>query len=152
MNTTVQNTYPDNISAFVAGQLADTANKTLLSRTVEPEAGIGFGVAVAQGSNDRGIVAFAGSSASAVLGITVRERSLDANNPNLFAQYEEARVLTEGAIAVTATAAVSAGDAVYVVDATGAFTNSETNATKIANARWDTSTTAGDQIAVVRIG
>lgn len=61
------------------------------------------------------------------------------------------RVITKGDIWVTASVAVAAGDPVYLT-AAGAFTNVATNNTAINGARWDTSTTAAAQLAVVRLG
>src|SRR5690606_38806077 len=117
----------------------------------EDAAGIGFGVAVAQGTADKGCKAF-GSGDTSILGITVRERSIDANDENEFAQYTDARIMTKGVIWVTASVAVDAGDPVYVVPATGAFAKtSASSAVQIAGARWDTST-SGSGIAQVRLG
>src|SRR5690606_33541782 len=118
----VQTTYSDTIRAGVPGQIVSTEPATLISRTVEDAAGIGFGVAVAQGTADKGCKAF-GSGDTAILGITVRERSIDASDADEFGQYVDARVMTKGVVWVTASVAVNAGDPVYVVPATGAFAN-----------------------------
>lgn len=144
---TVQTTYTENLRSAVAGARANTEPARIISRTAEEAAGLGFGVAVTQGTNDKGVIAFAGSGT--ILGITVRQRSLDANDPNKFAQYDEAQVMTKGVIWVTASVAVNAGDSVYVTDA-GAFTNSASGTTQIAGARFDTSTT-GEALAQVRL-
>lgn len=147
----VQTTYLDNIAAAVAGQIANMVPATLISRTVEDEAGIGFGIAVAQGTADYGCKAF-GSGDTAILGITVRDRSLDANDTDTFAEGDNARVMTKGCVWVTASVAVNAGDPVYVIPATGAFAKtSASSARQIAGARWDTSTT-GAGLAIVRLG
>lgn len=148
----VQSTYSENIRAAVPGQLVDTIPKTLLSRTVEDAGGLAFGIPVAQGAADKGIRAFTtGDTAAKFIGITVRERSVAAE-ADQFKQYDSARVLTKGAVWVTASVAVVAGDAVYVVPATGLFTNVDTGNVLIAGARFDTSTTAINQLAQVRLG
>lgn len=148
----VQSTYSENARAAVPGQLVDTIPKTLLSRTVEDAGGLAFGIPVAQGVADRGIRAFTiGDTAAKFIGITVRERSVDADYDQ-FAQYDSARVLTHGAIWVLASVAVAAGDPVYVVPATGLFTNVATGNVQLPNARFDTSTTAINQLAQVRLG
>lgn len=146
----VQDNYRDNLRSAVAGQRANTEHAVMISRNVEDEDGIGFGLAVAQGDDDHGCHAFT-TGDSAILGITVRERSLDANTPDKFKHRESARVMTKGTIWVTASVAVDAGDPVYVVPATGAFAKtSASSAVQIPNARWDTSTD-GEALAVVRL-
>lgn len=101
-----------------AGQLADMVPSTLISRTVEDSAGISFGLPVKQGTNDNGCAA--GVAANDFLGITVREAGRDG-----FAQYESARLITQGTIWLTAAGAISAGDRVmtdgstWKTDATG---------------------------------
>lgn len=144
----IQTTYSDNIRAAVAGMVANTVPAVMISRTVEDAAGIGFGVAVEQGTNDKGCIAFDGGT---VLGITVRERSLDASSPDEFAQYAEARVMVKGVIWVTAAVEVAAGDAVYVRPSNGDFQDSNANsAVLLANARWETSAGIGE-LAQIRL-
>lgn len=132
----VQSSYAENIAAAVAGMIGNMVPSTLISRTVETAAGIGFGKAVAQGAADKGCIAFAGSG---LLGITVRERSLDANDPDKFAEGDSARILVKGSVWVDAAVAVDAGDPVYVTSA-GAFTKASSGNTLLPNARWETST------------
>lgn len=146
----IQTTYSENIPAAVVGQVSNQYPAAYISRNVEDSAGIGFGIAVAQGTADFGCKAF-GSGDTAILGITVRERSLDANVPDKFDENDNARVLTRGAVWVTASVAVDAGDPVYVIPGTGAFAKtSASSAVQIAGARWETST-SGAGLAQVRI-
>lgn len=144
----VQTTYQERIDPAFAGQIANMVPATLISRTVETAAGVALGTAVEQGTEDYGCIAFAGGGA--VVGIAVRERSLDPNTPDKFAQYDNARIMTKGSVWVTAAVAVDAGDDVYVTDA-GAFTNVSSGNTQIVGARFDTSTT-GEALAIVRLG
>lgn len=144
----IQTSYSENIPAAYEGQIANQIPATLISRVVEPSAGLGFGVPVKQGTADNEADAFDGSGD--VLGITVRERSLDANDPDEFAQYDNARIMTKGAIWVTVAVAVNAGEDVYVTSA-GAFTNVSSGNTQITGAKFDTSTT-GEALAIVRLG
>src|SRR5690606_7736318 len=156
----VQTTYSDNQPAAVAGAQATMIPATIISRTVETAA-IGFGVAVAQGTADKGCKAF-GSGDTAILGITVLDRSasgltvtsgqVTSHTADKFGVGESARIMTKGDIWVQASVAVDAGDPVYVIPATGAFAKtSGSSAVQIAGARWDTSTT-GAGLAVVRLG
>ena len=70
---TVQSTYADNIDAGYVGGLVNQEPRVLISRTVEDSGGIAFGLAVMQGTNDKGCVV---SDASAFLGVTVRDQSV----------------------------------------------------------------------------
>ena len=153
----LQNNYPDTQPAAIAGAPATMLPATEISRTVEGAA-IVFGKAVEQGATDKSVKAFAGGkyvgiaqldrSASGLTVVTgqVTGRAIDA-----FGVGESARVRTKGDLWVTAAVAVAAGDAVYLT-AAGAFTNVATDNTAIPGARWDTSTTAAGQLAVVRLG
>ncbi|MCD9096188.1 structural cement protein Gp24 [Luteimonas fraxinea] len=148
----LQTDYRDIQPAATLGAQATMIAATIVSRNVETAAGIGFGRAVAQGATDKGIV-LAGTGATKIVGITLLDRSAtgSAATPDAFRQRESARVMTKGDIWVTAAVAVAAGDAVYVTGA-GALTNVDTSNTAIPGARWDTSTTAAGQLAVVRLG
>lgn len=144
-----QTTYSENIAAAVAGLQGTMIPATIISRNVETQTGIGFGRAVARGSDDKGCKLF-GSGDTAVLGISLLDRS--AHGEDLFPENTEARIITKGHVWVTASVAVDAGDPVYVIPATGAFAKtSASSAVQIANAVWDTSTT-GEGLALVRMG
>lgn len=139
----LQTEYRDNLAPAVAGAQATMIPATLISRNVETEGGIGFGRGVSQGETDKGVVL----GGTAFVGITLLDRS--AMGPgDTFREGDSARVMTKGDIWVVAEDAVEAGDPVHMT-ATGGFSN--TGGTAIANARWDTSTTA-DGLAVVRLG
>lgn len=149
----VQTNYAATLAPGVVGAQATMLPATIISRNVEPAAGIGFGVAVAQGTTDKGIVAF-GGAANKYVGITMLDRSArgTTNNADGFSQRESARVMTIGDIWVQASVQVAAGDPVYLVAATGLFTNVATDNVAVPNARFDTSTTGANQLAVVRLG
>jgi hypothetical protein len=138
----VQTTYNETLSAGRAGAIANAEPNVLISRNVETVTGVGFGKPVVQGSADSGCkITEAGDTA--VLGVTVRDRSVDPANPDKFAQYANALVMTKGVIWVDAAAAVDAGDDVWVTVADGTFTNADAGggaSVQIANARWDSST------------
>lgn len=146
----VQTDYNANLAPAVAGAQATMIPATIISRNVETEAGIGFGKAVAQGDADKGVV-LVSATASDIVGITLLDRSA-AGEGDTFRQGDSARVMTKGDVWVEAAVAVNAGDAVYVVPASGAFTNVSADNTAFEGARWDTSTTAAGQLAVIRLG
>lgn len=149
----VQTNYTATLSPGVVGAQATMLPATIISRTVEPANGLAFGVAVAQGTTDKGVVAF-GGAANKFVGITMLDRSAvgTAAAPDSFAQGASARVMTIGDIWVQASVQVAAGDPVYLVAATGLFTNVSTSNVAVPNARFDTSTTGDNQLAVVRLG
>lgn len=121
----------------VAGSIATTENCDIKSRTVEDAAGIAFGLAVAQGVNDKGIRAVKAGDTKFV-GITALD--LSSRDDAKFVQHESARILKKGVIWVEVTEAVKAGDDVAVDLATGKFNKS---GAKYPNARFETSGVAG---------
>ena len=121
----------------VAGSIATTENRDVKSRTVEDAAGIAFGLAVAQGANDKGIRAVTTGDTKFV-GITALD--LSSRDDAKFVQYESARILKKGVIWVEVTEDVKAGDDVAVDLATGKFNKS---GAKYPNARFETSAVAG---------
>ena len=121
----------------VAGSIATTENCDIKSRTVEDAAGIAFGLAVAQGANDKGIRAVKAGDTKFV-GITALD--LSSRDDGKFLQFESARILKKGVIWVQVTETVNAGDDVAVDLATGKFNKS---GAKYPNARFETSGVAG---------
>lgn len=143
----LQTNYPSTQPAAVAGLQATMIPATIISRTVETAAGIGFGVAVEQGTADKGCAIFDGGT---VLGITVLDRG--ATGENEYAENESARVMTKGDVWVVCATGCSAGDAVWVRPSNADFQDSNANsAVQIANARWETSAGVGE-LAVIRLG
>ena len=123
--------YKKEMDAGVAGAIATTENKDIVSRTVETAAGIGFGLAVVQGVNDKGI-RLTTTGDTKILGVTVLDRTAGDLINGKFVQNESARVMIEGTIWVQVAEAVKAGDDVAVDLATGKFNKA---GVKIANAR-----------------
>lgn len=121
----------------VAGSIATTENRDVKSRTVEDAAGIAFGLAVAQGANDKGVRAVKTGDTKFV-GITALD--LSSRDDAKFLQYESARILKKGVIWVEVTEDVKAGDDVAVDLATGKFNKA---GAKYPNARFETSAVAG---------
>lgn len=133
----IQTVYNTNIPVRKAGHVYDMTQCDKISRTVETAAGIAFGLPVAQGAAPQGCIAYAGTG---FLGVTVRDRSVRTGE--LFSQYESALILKKGPITVLASAAVVAGDPVYVTSA-GLFTNVATSNFLIPNSRWDSTAASG---------
>lgn len=153
----LQTTYPDTQAAAIAGAPATMLPATDISRTVEGAA-VAFGKAVEQGAIDKSVKAFAGGKYVGIAlldrsasGLTVTAGQVTGRATDAFGVGESARIRTKGDLWVVAAVQVAAGDAVLLT-AAGAFTNVEAGNTAIPGARWDTSTTAAGQLAVVRLG
>ena len=146
----IQTSYTENIAKGTPGHVVDMRAAVMASRDVEPSGGIGFGVAVFQGTADKQITTKAAGAAEAAgkfVGITARDRSVTTGDA--YIQRESARVMQQGAMWVTAAVQVAAGDPVCVTSA-GVFSNvAGTNGVTITGARFDTSTTGAEQRAVV---
>lgn len=138
--------YKSEMDVGVAGAIANTENKNIISRTVQGAAGIPFGRAVVQGTKDKTIRA-ATTGDTAFVGVTVVDRTARDLNAGGFVEFETARVLEEGVIWVEVTAAVKAGDAAAVDLATGKFNKA---GAAFAGAIFDTSAAAG-ALAQLRI-
>ena len=150
----VQTTYNESIAGARAGQVINTEHAEFVSRMVETAAGVPFGVPVQQGANDKGCAVMA-AGATAVVGIAVRERSVNPATPNAFAQYEEARLMRKGVIWVTVTDAggVAPGDEVWVALADGTFSNADlgtSGSIQLPGCRWET-TAANGALAQLRV-
>jgi len=145
----IQTTYSEKMDAGRPGGLVNTELANLISRTVQTATGLGFGLCVKRGTGDNDCILFDGGTP---LGISVRQRELDANEPNKFKQYAEARIITKGPVYANAPVAVAQGDPVFVVDADGTFHNAAaTGRTAFPGAVWDT-TTSGAGLAVIALG
>lgn len=156
----VQTSYSETIGTARAGMIANEEPCVLISRTVADAAGIAFGKVVQEaatdGSKDGQCTAdldTADMDAYTFLGITVRERSVNPETPNKFAQYETARIMRKGVIWVEVTGAVKAGEDVTVTLATGVLGTASVTAGVVAipNARWESST-SGAGLAKLRLG
>lgn len=143
---TVQSTYSDDMPIGYVGAIADNQEEcNLISRNVETEAGIGFGLYVSQGTADDGVIVGDGAN---FLGVTVRDQSVDPANPDLFAEDSSARIMTKGVVWIEVDGDVSAGDPVSL-GASGALGTG--GSVEVAGARWDTSATDGN-LAILRLG
>jgi len=143
---TVQSTYADNIAAGYAGGLVNEEPKVLISRTVEDSGGIDFGLAVMQGTNDKGCVVC--DARDDFLGVTVRDQSVDPASPDTFEYMSEARIITKGVVWIANSGGVAAGDpVVYLAD--GALGTGSSPI--VEGARWDTTAATGE-LAQLRLG
>ena len=119
----MQTSYTQDYVIGQAGQIADISDRTIDTFAAEGE--IGFGIAVARGTNkQKQVIPFAGTG---FVGISVFEH----NENGLYKDEDSVSVMTSGRIYVTTAATVVAGTTAYAVNATGAITNVSTAATAI---------------------
>lgn len=143
---TVQSSYAATMPAYTLGQISRTGLQDTITRECEPSGGIGFGLAVIQGTADH--QAKLGGS-GVFIGITVKDVTLDSTRSDKYAQYDSMAVMTKGVIAVTAGEDVVAGDVVYRTS-TGTLNKTSSGNTLIVGARWET-TTANGAVGLVRL-
>lgn len=148
----VQTTYGRYAAAGQVGTLASEHRWNIDTRLFEehasPPAGIGFGLAVQQGAADRGCRL--GGSGTFV-GITMANPTQNVSEfTDAYGGGDNLPVLTDGDAYVLAEAVVTADEAVYYNPATGVLGHS--GGTVIKGAKWMTSTSGANQIAVVRLG
>lgn len=143
----VQSTYGENIRAAVAGLVANMETANSISRIVEDAAGIGFGVAVFQGTADNGVTATPADDT--FVGITIRDVTREPTDSDTYPETATAGVLTMGVVWVEAGATVAAGEAVYVTPA-GAVTNTDNTGANpaLTGAKFDSSGDSGDLVKV----
>ena len=140
--------YKKEMDAGVAGAVVTCIGDNLQSYTVEDVAGLGFGLAVAQGANDKGTrLVKTGDTSDKFIGVSVLDRTAGDLINGKFPQYNDARIMKRGIIWVTVTEDVKANDAAAVDLATGKFNKS---GAAFKNAKFRTSAVAG-QIAQLEI-
>lgn len=118
----VQTNYSENLAKGYAGMIANGEDSNRISRTVEDAAGIGFGKPVYRGAGDHGCTATVGTLAT-FLGFTIAHQALGliaGQDADEYARYENAAILTSGAIYVQVTGAVTDGAALTVGTGAGA--------------------------------
>ena len=130
MTTVVQDRYRAGIVPAVLGMVADMAGSEVDTRQCETAAGIGFGVAVSQGTADNGAIV----GGSAFIGISVRDVTLDGApidvnsatraTVDMYPQYANMGVLNRGHIWVEAQSNVVAGQALFYDTTSGKFAGS----------------------------
>jgi hypothetical protein len=142
----LQSAYTDAMRPGLEGQVATMNLYDADTRICETAAGIGFGKAVSQGTADKGAVI--GGALADFIGVTIRDITQD-NADDEYKQNASMGVLTRGYIWVKPSVAVTAGDPVHYVSATGVFTNTG-DIGPIVGARYETSAGA-DELAQISL-
>lgn len=139
----VQTTYTENIRGAIEGAIADTTGCDIRSYSCEGADGIGFGVAVQQGTDaDEAKI---GIAANKFVGVTVKDITQPPGNSDSFKQGDHMGVLQRGTIWIKVEDAVAPGNDVTAKTTTGALSSKAVTATqlKIDGARWMTKAAAG---------
>jgi len=139
----VQSTYADNIGNAVAGNVADTTTHDARTYICEGADGIGFGVAVQQGTADDG--AKIGIATGKFVGVSIKDPTLRPDANDKFEEGGHMAVLFRGTIWVKVEDAVTVGGDVTAKTTTGALSSKAVTATqiKIDGARWMSKAAAG---------
>lgn len=131
----VQSTYSETMEDARDGMIhgCDYDTKT---GVVETAAGIGFGLAVAQGTADLGVIL--GGTTTTFIGASVRDVTCPVGDSDKYAQYKNMSYMVYGSMWCSPSHAVDAGNAVYFTAADGIFTNQSGGNVLVKGARWET--------------
>lgn len=152
---TAQSTYSTSPAAGLPGQIANEESANIITKIVETSGGINFGQPAARSatsSKDNSCRLMV--SGAAFLGIAVINRAVapDASDPDNYAQYSAAALMTEGSVFVTVGEAVVPGDDVYWNTSTLKYTTTSGGSNvAIPDATFETAT-AADGIAIISLG
>lgn len=146
----LQTTYTDDLVRGYAGMVANGETSNRITRSVEDAAGIGFGVPVYRGSGDHGCTATVGTLAT-FLGFTIAtsaQAPVAGQDADEYQQYDNAAIMTDGAIFVEVTGSVADGAAITIGtggDAADGIGTTAADATHIATG-WIADETVTDGI------
>lgn len=118
----LQTSYSETIPTGFPGMVANGETSNRITRTCEDAAGIGFGVPVYRGSGDHGCTATVGTLAT-FLGWTIAtsaQAPVAGQDADEYARYDNVNIMTDGAIYIQVTGAVTDGAAITVGTGAGA--------------------------------
>ena len=119
---TLQSTYSDDLAVAYAGMVGNGEASNRITRTVETAGGIGFGRPVYRGTGDHGCTSTVGTLAT-FLGFTIAtsaQAPVAGQDADEYQQYDNAAILTSGAIYVLVTGTVADGAAITIGTGGGA--------------------------------
>jgi hypothetical protein len=149
----VQTTYSERQRRGIAGSRSNMVPFTVVTRIIESAGGVGYPVAVSQGTNENGCIV--GGTAAGFVGITLRDNTIiNSASPDVYPRYTNVNILTRGEIFITApTGGVTPADPVTFDSSTGVVGKTAADGTHlaIAGARWKASYAAGD-LACLELG
>ena len=131
----VQSTYTERMPEAVAGMPADMRDWDGVTRTCETAAGIGFGLAVGRGDGDPSAGVKLGGAIDEFLGVSIRDITLEPQQDDAYAQYQNVGIYTGGTIWVQVTGTPGPDDPVHFNATTGVFAASGGTG-PVLGARW----------------
>lgn len=146
----LQTSYTDQVAPGYAGMVANAETSNRITRTIEDASGIAFGKAAFRGTGDHGCTAT--PTAGGFLGITIAHEALGliaGQTADVFPQYGNVPILTQGVIWVTAGASVADGEQAYVTSV-GAFTNVSTSNVILPGFFFDTTAASGALVKLAK--
>lgn len=116
----LQSNYTETVAKGYPGMVANGETSNRITRTVEDAAGIAFGKPVYRGTGDHGCTGTVGTLVT-FLGWSIATSALaPVGDADEYQQYDNAAIMTSGAIYVTVTGAVTDGAALTVGTGGGA--------------------------------
>ena len=116
----LQSNFTETVAKGYPGMVANGETSNRISRTVEDAAGISFGKPVYRGSGDHGCTGTIGTLAT-FLGFTVATSALaPSTDADEYQQYDNATIITSGAVYVNVKGAVTDGAAITIGTGAGA--------------------------------
>jgi hypothetical protein len=116
----LQSNFTETVAKAYAGMVANGETSNRISRTVEDAAGITFGKPVYRGAGDHGCTGTVGTLAT-FLGWTIATSALaPSTDADEYQQYDNAAIMTSGAIYVAVKGSVTDGAALTVGTGGGA--------------------------------
>ena len=144
----LQTSYSNDQAVAYAGMVGNGETSNRITRTVETSGGIGFGVPVYRGTGDHGCTSTVGTLAT-LLGFTIAtspQAPVAGEDADEYQQYDNANIMTSGAIYVTVVGSVADGAAITIGTGAGAadgIGSTAADATHIATG-WVADQTATD--------
>jgi hypothetical protein len=137
-----QTSYSETIRPAVAGMVANQRTYDAITRTCEVEAGIGFGLAVAQGTADAEKGCVLGGALPIFLGVSMKDVTTDSDPVDEYSEHDNVAILTQGEIWVQVTGTPTPASAVHYNATTGVFATSGGTG-PILGARWTSQVVTG---------
>ena len=107
----LQSTFTETVAKGFPGAIANGETSNRITRTLEDSAEVGFGVPLYRGSGDHGCTATVGTLAT-FLGWSIASTGqgiLAGQTADTYDQYDNVPIITQGAVYITVTGAVTDG-------------------------------------------
>lgn len=155
MTSVVQQFYAPQMAPWVVGMIPDQTDYEVASRQVETTAGLPFGVAVSQGTKDRGVIL----GGSKFVGVTIKDINFASGTAfnslsnttfaaDIVPNTANIGVITRGHVIVVAGSDVAAWDAAFYSTTTGGFSNSASGLAASGNVVFTTQPAVGQTVTI----